>query len=228
MQIAGPLFHIIDAPTHFPTHIFQKYASRYYGKHIFAKRILALPIEHITLCPPERPQEEPFLPIWLALVTLLVVRIAIFPLFEPFGILIFAHFMCIFSLRSPVSSNDCIHHTCKFMNFVRHLLLSLYFYYRIHPPLCKIAHFPQKPIPALGGKHKFESGRNAKSKKKCLFGPPANRINAIFTPPIAPRFAPKTIASAERADKKPLPTDHDVNLYQKCRLLVASFMILMI
>ena len=120
---------------------FQKYASRCYEKHIFAKRILALPIKHITLLPPERLQEEPFLPIWLALVLLLVVRIAIFPLFDPFGILIFAHYMCIFSLRNPVSSNDYIHHTCKSMNFVCHLLFSLYFYCRIHPPLCKIADF---------------------------------------------------------------------------------------
>ena len=61
---------------------FQKYASRCYGKHIFAKRILALPIKHITLLPPERPREDPFSPYWLALVALLVVRIAIFP---PFG-----------------------------------------------------------------------------------------------------------------------------------------------
>ena len=87
MRIAGPIFHIFDAPTHFSTHIFQKYASRCCGKHIFAKRILALPIKHITLLPPERPhlaREEPLLPIWLALVALLVVRIAIFPPLGPF------------------------------------------------------------------------------------------------------------------------------------------------
>ena len=63
---------------------FQKYASRCCGKHLFANRFLALPIKYITLLPPKRPQEEPFLPFWLALVALLVVRIAIFPLLGPF------------------------------------------------------------------------------------------------------------------------------------------------
>ena len=98
--------------------IFQKYASRCCGKHIFAKRVLALPIKHITQLPPERPQDEPFLPIWLALVAPLAVPIAIFPLFEPFGIFVFANYLCIFSLRSPVSKNDRMHHTYIFVNFV--------------------------------------------------------------------------------------------------------------
>ena len=49
---------------------------------------------------------------------LLAVPIAIFPLFETIGILRLAHDLCIFSLRSPVSKNDRMHHTYIFVNFV--------------------------------------------------------------------------------------------------------------
>ena len=38
----------------------------------------------------------------------------------------------------------------------------------------------------------------------------------------------KTIASAERTDKRPLPTDHNANLHQKCKLEDAPVMILML
>ena len=70
-------------------------------------------------------------------------------------------------------------------------------------------------IPALGGKHNFESCCNAKSWNKCLSGPPVTWISTIFAPLTAPRFAPKTIACAERADKRRLPTDHNANLHQE-------------
>ena len=55
-----------------------------------------------------------------------------------------------------------------------------------------------------------------------------NRISAIFAPLIAPRFFKKTIASAERADKRPLPTYHNATLRQKCKLEDALVMILML
>ncbi len=45
---------------------------------------------------------------------------------------------------------------------------------------------------------------------------------------IAPMFAPKTIASAGRADKKPLPTGHNANLHQKCELADAHVLSLML
>ena len=48
---------------------FQKYASRCCGKHIFAKRFLALPIKHIPFLPPKRLQKGSFLPFLLAFVT---------------------------------------------------------------------------------------------------------------------------------------------------------------
>ena len=43
-----------------------------------------------------------------------------------------------------------------------------------------------------------------------------------------PDFFKKTFASAERADKKRLPTDHDANLHQKCKFQDAPVMILML
>ena len=96
------------------------------GEHIFAKRVLALPIKHIPFLRSGRPRETPFWTIWLALVAPMAVQIAIFPLFEPFGILRLAHDLCIFSLWNPDNSNDCVH-------FVRHLPFSSYFYCRMHP-----------------------------------------------------------------------------------------------
>ena len=80
--------------------------------------------------------------------------------------------------------------------------------------------------PALVGKHNFESRCNAKSSNKCLFGPSRYVNQHDFAP--AARFAPKTIASAERADKRPLPTDHNANFHQKCKLEDAPVMILML
>ena len=65
-------------------------------------------------------------------------------------------------------------------------------------------------------------------RKGAFSGLPVNRFSTIFAPLIAPRFAPKTIARAERADRKPLPTDHDANLYQKCEIEDAPVMILML
>ena len=63
---------------------FQKYASRCCGKHIFAKRFLALPIKHITFLLPKRLQKGPVLPFLLAFVALLAVQIAIVPRLELF------------------------------------------------------------------------------------------------------------------------------------------------
>ena len=163
MQIVGPIFHIFDARTHFSTHNFSKVCFPLLWQAHFRKTSFSTSDQtHNSFAP------------WKASRRALFAHLACscrssgrsdryVSAFEPFGILIFAHNLCIFSLRSPVSSNDCIHHTCKFMNFVCHLLLSLYFYCRIRPPLYNIAFFSWKTIPTLGGKHKFESGRNAKS-----------------------------------------------------------------
>ena len=141
MQASGCLFHDFNDLTHFPHHIFSKKCfSLQWGAH-FRKTTSSTFDQHFLFFDPQAASKRGLFLILFALIALLAVPIAIFPLLEPFGILIFAHYLCIFSLRSPVSSNDCIHHTCKFMNFVCHLLFSLYFYCRIHPPLCKIAYF---------------------------------------------------------------------------------------
>ena len=59
-------------------------------------------------------------------------------------------------------------------------------------------------------------------------GPPVTQFSTIFAPLTAPRSAPKTIASAERANKRPLPTDHNANLHQKFKLEECPVMILML
>jgi hypothetical protein len=61
---------------------FQKYDSRCCGKHIFAIRILALPIKHMLFLHPKRLQKGSRLAFLLALVALLTVQLAIFPLLE--------------------------------------------------------------------------------------------------------------------------------------------------
>ena len=63
---------------------FQKYASRCCGKHIFAEQFLALPIKHMPFLPPKWLQKGSLLAFLLALVALLTVQLAIFPLLELF------------------------------------------------------------------------------------------------------------------------------------------------
>ena len=64
--------------------LFQNNASCSSREHNFAKRLLAFPIKHITFLLPKRLQKESFLPFLLALVALLAVQLAIFPLLELF------------------------------------------------------------------------------------------------------------------------------------------------
>ena len=65
--------------------------------------------------------------ILLALIARLVFRFAVFSLHEPLTSSLFARHLCTFSLESPVINNDCIHHTCKFRNFVCDLICSMHF-----------------------------------------------------------------------------------------------------
>ena len=88
------------------------------GKHISEKQLQALSIRFCTFLLPKRPQKEQFLSLYWPFSLLLAVPIAIFPFFDPFGILMFAHDLCIFSVRSPVSKNDRMPHTYIFVNFV--------------------------------------------------------------------------------------------------------------
>ena len=117
MQATRHRFHKFYVPTHFSHHIFSKKCfSPQWGAH-FRKTTSSTFDHFFHFFPPQTASKRAFFPIVFALIALLAVPIAIFPLFEPFGILIFAHYLCIFSLRSPVSKNDRMHHTYIFVNF---------------------------------------------------------------------------------------------------------------
>ena len=117
MQASGCLFHDFNDLTHFPHHIFSKKCfSLQWGAH-FRKTTSSTFDHFFHFFPPQTASKRAFFPIVFALFALLAVPIPIFSLFEPFGILIFAHYLCIFSLRSPVSKNDRMHHTYIFVNF---------------------------------------------------------------------------------------------------------------
>ena len=63
------------------------------------------------------PQTRAHWAIFLALIAPLPVRFAFFPLQSAIKILILAHDLCNFSLWSPISENDCMCHTCNFVDF---------------------------------------------------------------------------------------------------------------
>ena len=161
------------------------------GEHNFAKRVLAFPIKHITFLHPKRLQRGSFLPFLLALVALLAVQLAIFPLPGLYkkGRWLESH--AHFAYKAPSATT-----------IARITPASLWILYAIHCFLCIFtvsytlffsnSHiFGKKTLPALGGKHDFESGCSAKSWNKCHSGPANNRISAIFAPLIAPWFFQK-------------------------------------
>ena len=118
MQATRHHLHNFYVPTHFSHHMFSKKCfSPQWGAH-FRKTTSSTFDRFFHFFPPQAASKRALFPILFALIVLLAVPIAIFPLFEPFGILIFAHYLCIFSLRSPGSKNDRMHHTYIFVNFV--------------------------------------------------------------------------------------------------------------
>ena len=118
MQATSHHFHNFYVPTHFSHHIFSKKCfSPQWGAH-FRKTTSSTFDHFFHFFPRQTASKRAFFPIVFALFALLAAPIPIFSLFEPFGILIFAYYLCIFSLRSPVSKNDRMHHTYIFVNFV--------------------------------------------------------------------------------------------------------------
>ena len=99
-----------------------------------------------------------------------------------FKILLLAAVPCIFRPQSPVSKNECMHRCNNFVNFVYDLLFSLCLPCFEHLFLQNIILFSENMLPALGGKHDFESGTNVKSWKMCLLGPPVMPVCTLFAP----------------------------------------------
>ena len=126
-----------------------------------------------------------FFVIVFALFALLAVPIAIFSLHARIKILLLAAVPCIFRPQSPVSKNECMHRCNNFVNFVYDLLFSLCLPCFEHLFLQKNILFTKNMLPALGGKHDFESGTKAKSWKMCLLSPPIMPVCTLFAPLIA-------------------------------------------
>ena len=141
---------------------FQKCCSCSSGGHIFAKRLQAV---NYFFCffDPQTASISAFFVFVFALFALLAVPIAIFSLHARIKILLLAAVPCIFRPQSPVSKNECMHRCNNFVNFVYDLLFSLCLPCFEHLFLQNIILFSENMLPALGGKHDFESGTKAKS-----------------------------------------------------------------
>ena len=184
MQASNCFFYAFHVSTHFLHHIFQNSCSCSSGEHIFAKRLQAILIK-IHFFDPQTASIRAFFVIVFALFALLAVPIAIFSLHARIKILLLAAVPCIFRPQSPVSKNECMHRCNNFVNFVYDLLFSLCLPCFEHFFLQSIILFSENMLPALGGKHDFESGTKAKSWKMCLLGPPIMPVCTLFAPLIA-------------------------------------------
>ena len=112
---------------------------------------------------PQMASMRAFFVIVFALFALLPVPIAIFSLHARIKIALLAAVPCIFRPQSPFSKNECMHRCNNFVNFVYDLLFYLCLPCFKHLFLQNIILFSENMLPALGGKHDFESGTTSKS-----------------------------------------------------------------
>ena len=164
--------------------------------------------------------------ILLALVAPLLARFAICSLRAPFKNCLRLESRALFAPRVPSAKTTACNTPYEFRipSIVFFVLLLLY-----TPSSSRCWFFLCKKgsSPSMGGMI-LKAAEMRNHRKGAFSGLPVNWISTIFAPLIAPRFAPKTIASAERADKKLLTTDHDANMHPKCKHQDASFMILVL
>ena len=118
MQASTPLFYNFNAPTHFSNHIFSKLCFLPRRGAQFCKTTSSNCNQQFHFFDPQTASKRACVIILFAHIALFAVPIAIFSLLDPIKILILAHDLCIFSLPSPVSKNDRMHHTYIFINFV--------------------------------------------------------------------------------------------------------------
>ena len=185
MQASSCLSYAFHATTHFLHHIFPKMlCSCLGGEHNFAKRFHALLIEKSTFSPPNGIDKS-------------IVCHFIYS-FRSFGRSDRDFFApCphqnIASGCSPVHFSPpdprqqkwmyaSMQQFCQFrirsaVFFVPSMLRTLF--------LQNIILFSENMLPALGGKHDFESGTKAKSWKMCLLGLPIMPVCTLFAPFIA-------------------------------------------
>ena len=189
MQATRHHLHNFYVPTHFSHHIFSKKCfSPQWGAH-FRKTTSSTFDHFFHFFPPKTASKRAFFPVVFALFALLAVPIPIFSLFETFGIFIFAHHLCIFSLRSPVSKNDRMHHTYIFVNFVAidaslhqtYKLQDIFFIFLMLQLTFRLTCF-QKYASRCCGKHIFAKRFLALPIKHITFLPPKRPEKGSFLP----------------------------------------------
>ena len=163
MQASDCLFYAFHVSTLICITFFQNCCSCSSGEHICCKTTSSNFNQKIHFFDPQTASIRAFFVIVFALFALLAVPIAIFSLHARIKILLLAAVPCIFRPQSPVSKNECMHRCNNFVNFVYDLLFSLCLPCFEHFFLQNIILFSENMLPALGGKHDFESGTKAKS-----------------------------------------------------------------
>ena len=163
MQASSCFFYAFHASTYFLHHIFSKMLFLLEREAHFCKTTSSDFNQQILVFDPLNGLKKSIFVIVFALFALLAVPIAIFSLHARIKILLLAAVPCIFRPQSPVSKNECMHRCNNFVNFVYDLLFSLCLPCFEHLFLQNIILFSENMLPALGGKHDFESGTKAKS-----------------------------------------------------------------
>ena len=146
----------------FASHFFKNVVPAQRGTH-FCKTTSSNFNQNFQIFDPQTASIRAFFAIVFALFALFAVPIAICSLHARIKILLLAAVPCIFRPQSPVSKNECMHRCNNFVNFVYDLLFSLCLPCFEHLFLQNIILFSENMLPALGGKHDFESGTKAKS-----------------------------------------------------------------
>ena len=163
MQVSSCLFYAFHASTHFLHRIFSKLLFLLKRGTHFCKTTSNDFNQKIHFCDPQTASRRAFFVIVFALFALLPVPIAICSLHARIKILLLAAVPCIFRPPRPVSKNECMHRCNNFVNFVYDLLFSLCLPCFDDLFLQNIVLFSENMLPALGGKHDFESNTKAKS-----------------------------------------------------------------
>ena len=159
---------------------FQKYASRCCGKHIFAKRFLALPIKHITFLHLKRLQKGSFLPFLLALVALLAVQIAIFPLLELFKKGLWLECRARFASKAPsATTTACITPANLWISYAIECFLCIFT--ALHTLVFSKLHtFDKKWLPPSLGSTISKAAAMRNHKISAFSGPPVMWISTIL------------------------------------------------
>ena len=164
MQASRCLFYAFLVSPHFLHHMFSKMLFLLERGTHFCKTTSSGFNQKMHFFDPQTASIGAFFVIVFALFALLAVPIAICSLHPRIKILLLAAVPCIFCPQSPVSKKECMHRCKKIVNFVYDLLFSLCLpcFGRPFFFLQNIFLFSENLLPALGGKHAFESGTKAK------------------------------------------------------------------